>query len=81
MDELDHDLIGLAPVKQRIRDIAALLVVDRLRLAHGLQGRAQVHRPGPAACLEPLFQEAHRTLAASSKTMEQENGGRRRHTR
>jgi probable Rubsico expression protein CbbX len=39
MDELDRDLIGLAPVKQRIRDIAALLVVDRLRLAHGLQAQ------------------------------------------
>jgi len=35
-DELDHDLIGLAPVKQRIRDIAALLVVDKLRLNLGL---------------------------------------------
>ena len=36
LDELEHDLVGLAPVKQRIRDIAALLVVDRLRLGHGL---------------------------------------------
>lgn len=37
MDELDRDLIGLAPVKQRIRDIAALLVIDKLRSARGLQ--------------------------------------------
>ncbi len=37
MDELDADLIGLAPVKQRIRDIAALLVIDKLRLTLGLQ--------------------------------------------
>jgi len=37
MDELDRDLVGLSPVKQRIRDIAALLVIDKLRLAHGLQ--------------------------------------------
>ena len=36
LDELDTDLIGLAPVKQRIRDIAALLVIDKLRLAQGL---------------------------------------------
>ena len=36
MDELDRDLIGLAPVKQRIRDIAALLVVDKLRANLGL---------------------------------------------
>jgi len=34
--ELDRDLVGLAPVKQRIRDIAALLVVDKLRLNAGL---------------------------------------------
>jgi len=37
--ELEHDLVGLAPVKQRVRDIAALLVIDRLRLAHGLQAQ------------------------------------------
>ncbi len=35
-DELDRDLVGLAPVKQRIRDIAALLVIDKLRMNHGL---------------------------------------------
>ena len=40
LDELDRDLVGLGPVKQRIRDIAALLVVDRLRLAHGLQAQS-----------------------------------------
>jgi len=34
--ELDTELVGLAPVKQRIRDIAALLVIARLRAAHGL---------------------------------------------
>ena len=36
MDELDRDLVGLAPVKQRIRDIAALLVIDKLRMNLGL---------------------------------------------
>jgi probable Rubsico expression protein CbbX len=35
-EELDRDLVGLAPVKQRIRDIAALLVIDKLRMSHGL---------------------------------------------
>ncbi|WP_300658608.1 CbbX protein [Hydrogenophaga sp.] len=39
MDELDRDLIGLVPVKTRIRDIAALLVVDKLRLNLGLQAQ------------------------------------------
>jgi len=40
MDELERDLIGLVPVKQRIRDIAALLVIDKLRLNMGLQAQA-----------------------------------------
>jgi probable Rubsico expression protein CbbX len=34
--ELERDLVGLEPVKQRIRDIAALLVIDKLRLNLGL---------------------------------------------
>src|SRR5205814_2375936 len=40
IDELDRDLVGLAPVKARIRDIAALLVIDRLRMNLGLEARA-----------------------------------------
>ena len=40
MDELDRDLIGLAPVKSRVRDIAALLVIDKLRMNLGLQAHA-----------------------------------------
>jgi probable Rubsico expression protein CbbX len=40
MDELDRDLIGLAPVKTRIRDISALLVIDRLRAQLGLAAQA-----------------------------------------
>ncbi|MEZ5910549.1 MAG: CbbX protein [Hyphomicrobiaceae bacterium] len=34
--ELDAELVGLRPVKQRIRDIAALLLVDRARQRLGL---------------------------------------------
>jgi len=34
--ELDRELIGLAPVKQRIRETAALLLVDRARKKLGL---------------------------------------------
>ncbi len=40
MDELEQDLIGLAPIKARIRDIAALLVIDKLRMNLGLQAQA-----------------------------------------
>ena len=38
--QLDRELIGLTPVKSRIRDIAALLLVDRLRSARGLSAGA-----------------------------------------
>ncbi len=31
LEQLDRELVGLAPVKQRIREIAALLLVDRVR--------------------------------------------------
>ncbi len=36
LKELDHELIALAPVKRRIREIAALLVIDRLRAEMGI---------------------------------------------
>ena len=37
LDQLDRELIGLRPVKARIREIAALLVVDRARQQVGLE--------------------------------------------
>src|ERR1700674_5114142 len=40
IDELERDLIGLAPVKSRIRDIAALLVIGKLRMNVGLEAQA-----------------------------------------
>jgi probable Rubsico expression protein CbbX len=36
LDRLDRELIGLVPVKTRIRQLAALLLVDRLRCRYGL---------------------------------------------
>ena len=36
LDQLDHELIALAPVKTRIREIAALLLIDKLRAEVGL---------------------------------------------
>ena len=42
--ELDRDLVALKPVKTRIREISALLVVDRLRRQAGLAaGRPSLH--------------------------------------
>jgi probable Rubsico expression protein CbbX len=39
LDQLDAELIGLAPVRGRIRDVAALLVIDKLRDEQGLQAQ------------------------------------------
>jgi probable Rubsico expression protein CbbX len=44
--ELDRELVGLAHVKRRIRDVAALLVVDSARKAQGLP----VAAPGLHMC-------------------------------
>jgi probable Rubsico expression protein CbbX len=40
LKQLDDELIGLAPVKQRIHEIAALLLVDRVRARFGLASPA-----------------------------------------
>jgi len=40
LKQLDDELIGLAPVKQRIREIAALLLVDRVRQRFGLTAQS-----------------------------------------
>jgi probable Rubsico expression protein CbbX len=40
LDELDAELVGLRPVKARIRETAALLLVERARKSLGLAGAA-----------------------------------------
>ncbi len=40
LDGLERELIGLEPVKSRIRDIAALLLVDKMRRSLGLSAGA-----------------------------------------
>jgi probable Rubsico expression protein CbbX len=40
LKQLDDELIGLQPVKQRIREIAALLLVERVRSKFGLASHA-----------------------------------------
>jgi probable Rubsico expression protein CbbX len=40
LDALDAELVGLVPVKTRIREIAALLLVDRARARFGLSSQA-----------------------------------------
>ncbi|MDY7574924.1 CbbX protein [Actimicrobium sp. CCI2.3] len=44
LGRLDNELVGLAPVKSRLRDIAALLLVDKLRAERGLStGAPSLH--------------------------------------
>ena len=40
LESLDRDLVGLAPVKRRVREIAALLLVERVRERMGLSAGA-----------------------------------------
>src|SRR3712207_4775346 len=40
LGQLDRELVGLKPVKARIREIAALLLVDKLRRDLGLTSQA-----------------------------------------
>jgi probable Rubsico expression protein CbbX len=40
LEQLDHELVGLTPVKQRIREIAAFLVVSRARQQLGIESAA-----------------------------------------
>jgi len=37
LDKLDHDLVGLLAVKQRVKEIAALLVLDKMRRKLGFE--------------------------------------------
>jgi probable Rubsico expression protein CbbX len=46
LSALDRDFVGLAPVKDRVREIAALLLIDRLRGQFGLSSA----RPGLHMC-------------------------------
>jgi probable Rubsico expression protein CbbX len=44
LDRLDREFVGLAPVKDRVREIAALLLIDRLRERYGLSSsRPSLH--------------------------------------
>jgi probable Rubsico expression protein CbbX len=44
LDAFDREFVGLAPVKARVREIAALLLVDRLRQRYGLtSSRPSLH--------------------------------------
>jgi hypothetical protein len=68
LDKLDAELVGLKPVKTRIREIAALLVIAKARASIGLQANApSLHmsftgKP-PWHCVWPRFCIASATCA------------------
>ena len=44
LSQLDREMVGLTPVKERIREMAALLVIDQLRRDHDLEStRPSLH--------------------------------------
>jgi len=65
LDELDRELVGLAPVKLRIREIASLLVVDRARAELGVAGATpSLHR-----CFRATRGTANTTVALRRATI------------
>jgi probable Rubsico expression protein CbbX len=70
LDRLDSDFVGLAPVKDRVREIAALLLVDRLRQGYGLASS----RPSLHMCFTGSPGTGKTTLATHMGTMLKELG-------
>ena len=54
LDQLDRELIGLKPVKTRIREIASLLLIERIRKRMNLTSEVRRARVDFAVRQQPL---------------------------
>ena len=75
LDELDRDLVGLAPVKQRIRDIAALLVIDKVDLVLIMSVNPGFGGQGFIASALRKIEQARRIIDASGRDIALEVDG------
>ena len=54
LDKLDTELVGLKPLKTRIRAFAALLIIDKARASIGLQANARSSTASARRQISPL---------------------------
>ena len=70
-EALDRELVGLVPVKEKVEEIAALLLVDRARQRFGLSARGRTctcASPGRRAPARPRWRCGWRSCCTGSAT-------------
>ena len=70
LDQLDYDLVGLQAVKNRVREIASLLVVDKMRLKLGLETSVpSLHMSFTGAPICSTIETSSVTSSPSARTL------------
>lgn len=62
LEKLDNDLVGLIPVKRRVREIAALLVLDKVKIDRSVFEFLPIARGNFSASFVPRFLNLERSI-------------------